>query len=182
MKTIFFVMAAFPLMGMAPIGASVVSVGGSSATTCYHAAAARDASAQALGECNTALTQNVLSQDDMVASYVNRGILRLVRADYSQAEADFSKAMSIDPRQAEAWLNMGIARYQQGQVEGAADMFERAIALKTRYPAIAYFGRGLANEDRGNVKAAYADLRRASALNPGWAAPAEELKRFQVVR
>ncbi len=182
MKTIFLVMAAFPLMGMAPIGASVVTVGGSAAASCYHAAAARDASTQSMNECNTALTQDVLSQDDLVASYVNRGVLKLVRADYQNAEADFSKAMSIQPKQAEAWLNMGIARYQQGQVEGASEMFERAIALKTRFPAIAYFGRGLANEDRGNVKAAYADLRRASQLNPGWAAPAEELKRFQVVR
>jgi len=31
---------------------------------------------------------------------------------------------------------------------------------------VAYYGRGLANEDTGNVKAAYADLKQAASLKP----------------
>ncbi|MDQ3145113.1 MAG: tetratricopeptide repeat protein [Pseudomonadota bacterium] len=181
MKPIFLILAAIPLMGMAPTGASVVTVGGSSAASCFHAAAARDRSNKAMDECNSAIDNEILSQGDLVASHVNRGILRLLQNDYQNAEMDFTRATGIEPRQAEAWLNLGIAHYQQGRVESAARLFERSLELRTKYPAIAYFGRALANEDRGNIKGAYADLQRASQLNPGWDAPAEELKRFRVV-
>lgn len=182
MKPIFLGLAAIPLMGMAPVGSSVVTVGGSSAASCFHAAAARDMSDQAMDDCNAALERETLSQGDQVASYVNRGILRLIHNDFRNAEADFSQAMSLEPTQAEAFLNMGIAQYQQGKVESATKLFDRSLALRTKFPAIAYFGRGLANEDRGDLRGAYADLRRASELNPGWNAPIEELKRFQVRR
>ena len=182
MKSVFFGLAALPLMGMAPTGASVQTVGGSSATSCYHAAAARDTSSQAMVDCTNAIERETLSHGDQVASFVNRGILRLIHNDFPNAEADLTKAMTLDPSQPEAFLNMGIAHYQQGRVESAAKLFERSLALRTKFPAIAYFGRGLANEDRGDLKSAYADLRRARDLNPGWKAPIEELKRFQVRR
>lgn len=180
MRAIFLSTAAFALMGMAPTGAMQTSIGGSSAESCYHAAAARDASTQSLKECNSALGQEVLALDDLVASYVNRGVLRLVLADYRSAEFDFNEAMRLAPSQAEAYLNKGIARYQQGDTQGAIQNFERSLELRTRYPEIAYFGRALANEDRGNIRAAYSDLKRASQLSPKWEAPQRELTRFQV--
>ena len=181
MKNIFLGLAAIPLMGMAPTGMSV-TIGGGSASNCYRAAVVHDASNVAMDGCNAAIDQDLLSENNAVASYVNRGILHLVRTDYPRAEADFSRAMTIQPNQAEAWLNMGIAHYQQGRVESAGKLFERSIELRTQRPAIAYFGRALAKEDRGDLKGAYADLRRANELNPGWAAPVNELKRFRVLR
>jgi tetratricopeptide (TPR) repeat protein len=180
MRAVFLSTAAFALMGMAPTGSAVVSVGGSSASSCYHAALARDASDHGMRECNTALNKDAIPYNDLVASYVNRGVLRLVRADYRNAEADFNQAMALQPNQAEAWLNKGIARYQQGDTNGALEHFDRAIKLHTRFPAIAHFGRALAHEDRGNIRGAYSDLRRASQLSPQWDAPRRELTRFQV--
>jgi tetratricopeptide (TPR) repeat protein len=180
MRAIFLTAAAVALMGMAPTGSAVVSVGGGPAKSCYDAATARDASEQAIRECNKALNQEVLPFNDLVASFVNRGVLRLVQADYRKAEADFNQAMSLHPTQPEAWLNKGIARYQQGDTKSAIVHFDRAIELRTRYTALAYFGRGLANEDSGNIKGAYADLQKASQLNPEWQAPRQELTRFQV--
>ena len=180
MRAFFLSPAAVALMGMAPTGSAVISVGGTSASTCYHAALARDASPDALRECNLALSKDMLPFDELVASYVNRGVLRLVQADYRHAEADFNQAMVLQPTQAEAWLNKGIARYQQGDTKAAINNFDRAIELHTRFPALAYFGRALANEDSGNIKGAYADLQRASQLSPQWDAPRQELTRFQV--
>jgi tetratricopeptide (TPR) repeat protein len=181
MKKIFLALAAVPLMGMGPTGATV-TIGGGSASSCYRAAVAHDISTGALNDCNAALNHEVLSQDNEVASYVNRGILHLLRTDYPNAEADFSRAMSMQPNQAEAWLNMAIAHYRQGRSESAAKMFERSIELRTERPAIAYFGRALAREDRGDIKGAYADLQRANELQPAWDAPVNELKRFRVLR
>lgn len=181
MKKIFLGLAAIPLMGMAPTGMTV-TIGASSASDCYRAAAAYDASDTAMGECNAALDHDLLTLDNEVASYVNRGILHLIRTDYPSAEVDFSRALSIQPNQAEAYLNMGIAHYQQGRAESAIKLFGRSLELRTQRPAIAYFGRALANEVRGDLKGAYADLRRANELSPDWDAPANELKRFRVHR
>ena len=164
-----------------PTGVSVISVGGSAAESCYNAAAARDSSPQALAECDSAISRQAMPRRDLVATHVNRGVLRLMREDYRAAEADFDRAMAMQPNQPEAWLNKGIARYQQGDPAGAARHFSRAIDLNTRFLALAHFGRALANEDQGDIPGAYADLRRAASLNPQWSAPADELKRYRVV-
>lgn len=184
MKSILLISAAAATMGMAPppTGAMVSSLGGSAAESCYHAAEGRDASATALSACNSAIAADSIPYNDLVASYVNRGVLKLVRSDYRSAEADFDQAMTLQASQPEAWLNKGIARYQQGDFRAARQMFSRALDLKTSYAPLAYFGRGLASEDAGDVRAAYADFQRASALDPKWSAPKEQLVRFKVVR
>jgi hypothetical protein len=41
--------------------------------------------------------------------------------------------------------------------------------------------RGIAHEDAGNFRAAYADLQRARELDPAWSLPTVELQRYQVV-
>ena len=61
-------------------------------------------------------------------------------------------------------------------------MFDRALELGTDEPEVAFFGRGLAHEDIGDLKSAYADLRRAAELRPQWPQPAQELARYQVRR
>jgi tetratricopeptide (TPR) repeat protein len=185
MKSILLATAAVASMGMGPLpgptGGLISSLGGGSATSCYHAAVARDASSTSFRECDAALNTETIPFDDMVATLVNRGILKLVRNDYRAAEADFGEATALRSTQPEAWLNKGIARYQQGDFRGARPLFTRALELHTSYAALAYFGRGLANEDAGNVRDAYADYQQAARLDPTWAAPREQLTRFKVV-
>jgi tetratricopeptide (TPR) repeat protein len=180
MKAIILASTAALLAGTAPAAASVTTLGGSFARSCYLAADARNASPETLANCNRALTRQSLSSHDLVATHVNRGILQLVREEYRLAEADFDRAIAIDPRQAEAWLNKAVARFQQGDSASAGRLAERALLLGTRRPAIAYFARGLANEDNGNLRAAYADLIRARDLQPNWSAPVAELQRYRV--
>lgn len=180
MKAIILASTAALIASTAPAAASVVTVGGSMAESCYRAADARNATDSSLSDCNRALDEQVLSAHDRVATHVNRGILRLVRGEHRLAEADFDRAIAMDAGEAEAWLNKAIARYQQGDSASALTLAERALLLGTRRPAIAYFARGLANEDRGNLRAAYADLVRARELKPDWTAPAIELQRYRV--
>ena len=186
MKSILLVSAAALLMGMSPspspVGAMVSRVGGTTATSCYNAAVVRDASDRSMADCNAAVDADGITLRDLVASFVNRGVLKLVRADYRAAEADFNEAMTLQATQPEAWLNKGIARYQQGDVKAAREMFSRAIDLHTDFAALAYFGRALANEDAGDVRGAYADLVKAAQLDPKWSAPREQLTRYKVVR
>lgn len=180
MKAIILASTAALLASTAPAGASIVTIGDSLARSCYLAAEARNATDERLAECNRALTEAALTARDVVATHVNRGVLRLVREEYRLAEADFDRAIAMDPGEAEAWLNKAIARYQQGDSASALRLAERALLLGTQRPAIAYFARGLANEDTGNLRAAYADLVRARELRPDWDAPAVELQRYRV--
>jgi len=180
MKASILAAALVGLTASPATNASVITIGGSLARSCFEAAEARAASSQNLQVCDRALIEEALTGADRVATYVNRGILRLVDRDFQLAEADFDRAIALDANEPDAWLNKGVSRLRQGDHATAMPMIERAIALNTRRPALAYYTRGIAHENRGDVKAAYADLVRARELEPEWDLPAKELARYQV--
>jgi tetratricopeptide (TPR) repeat protein len=163
-----------------PASAQVMAIGGSFAQGCYRAAAEPLATLEMVTTCNRALDRESLSPDDQFATYVNRGILKMIRGDFSAAQKDFDDAVEMNPKRPEGWLNMAILRFKQGESAAALPLFDRSIALGTKVPEIAYYGRGLAHEDVGDLQAAYEDLRRAVSLRPGWADPAQDLARYQV--
>ena len=160
--------------------ASVLVVGGGLAQSCYQAADARDKSHNALQICNRALVEEALTQDDRVATHVNRGIVHFARGAQQQAVADFDKALSLDPTEPDAWLNKAVVTVQYGRGVDALPMIQRALELNTRRPALAYYIRGIVEEQRGNIRAAYNDFRRAQQLEPRWKEPGIELARYQV--
>jgi tetratricopeptide (TPR) repeat protein len=165
-----------------PAGASVVVVGSNSARMCYLAADA--ASPPLRGDfqhCAVALDEEGLTRRDRAATYVNRGILRLRREMTVEAIADFDSALAIDPNQPEASLNKGAALLRQNRAEAALPLFTAALEHRTYRPALAYLGRGMANERLGDARAAYSDYRMASQIEPHWSAPRTELQRFRVV-
>ena len=180
MKATILAAALIGLTASSSTNASIVTIGGSLARACYEAAEARNATFETLQVCDRALIEEPLMDSDRVATYVNRGILRLVEGEYRNADADFDRALAIDPREPEAWLNKGVSTIRQGNSTAAVPMIARAIELNTRRPALAFYTRGIANEHRGDIKAAYADLVRARELEPGWDLPAKELARYQV--
>ena len=182
MKALFLAASAAALTATLPASASVITIGDSLARSCYVSALVRDDGREALFACDRAFAEEALSFEDRVATHVNRGIVRMLSGDDRGAEQDFRAAIGLDPNQAEAWLNLGVLRYRQENSADAIAMFDRALALRTQSPALAYLGRGLANEHRGNLRAAYADLLRAQKLRPKWDKPARELARYEVRR
>jgi len=113
---------------------------------------------------------------------VNRGILRLRRGMVEEAVGDFDEAMRLDPEQPEAYLNKGAALLQRQNPSEALQLFTVALDRQTTRPAIAHYGRAIANEQLGNVREAYADYQAASLLAPDWADPRTELQRFRVIQ
>jgi len=180
MKAFFLASAAVLSAATVPASASVITIGGSLAEACYHNAEARRALPEAIRECDRAFAEQALTFQDEFATHVNRGILHMIRRDFDNARADFDKAAAMQPNHPEPWLNMGIMRFNGGDSAGALALFTKALELGTSAPEVAYYGRALANEDRGNIRAAYADLKRALALKPDWVEPARELARYQV--
>lgn len=162
--------------------ASVLTVGGAYAFSCYQAADGNGATTASLNACNQALAEEALTAQDRAATHVNRGILLLRRANLERAESDFNDALKLNPREAEAYLNKAILNARYRKSADALPDVAKALENGTRRPAIAYFVRAMANEDSGKIAAAYQDYRRAQTLDPKWAEPAMELQRFQVRR
>lgn len=177
------VIAAFLAAVATPATASVMVVGSSTAQACYQAADSQAAPTAAdFANCDSALREGGLTRQDMAATHVNRGVLRLRRNEVQPALADFDTAISIDPTQAEAYLNKGAALMRVDNARDALPLFTASLQRNTRRPDLAHYARGVANETLGNVRAAYEDYRRASQLRPDWQEPLVELQRFRVVQ
>lgn len=181
MANIRYLIAALAAASSIPAMASVVVVGSNAARVCYQAAdAAARPSRLDLARCDEALLDPSISRHDVVATYVNRGILKLRRGLVPESIVDFDRAMALDPNQPEAYLNKGAALVAQNDMNGALPLFTVALERNTIRPAIAHYGRAIANETLGNLAAAYRDYQLASQLDPDWADPRTELARFRV--
>lgn len=185
MRKFFLAPGAIFAMALASTAAdsSVQVLGSSIGHSCYVAATMKNGSNAALRDCDEALRSGLLSDRDTVATYVNRGVVKLYGRDYSSAIADFDRAMKMDPNEPESYLNKGSTILRmEGDPAQAASLFDEAILRKTSRPEFAYYGRAVAHETRGNLTAAYRDYRRAQELAPRWEEPGRELSRFQVRR
>lgn len=164
-------------------GAAITVIGNSLARTCFETADNKAMPRSAdVDVCDRALTDEALSQFDTVATFVNRGILFARRGETTNALADFDRASARDPAQPEAYFNKAAVLLRMGAPGQALPLFDAAIEHRTRFLAGAYFGRAIAQEELGNVRAAYQDFRRASEADPKWAEPRAELARFTVRR
>jgi len=168
-------------LSAAPAIASIVTIGTPLAQDCFTWAERRDARPDALDTCTRALREP-LDLENRAATLVNRGVIRLIHNDLPGAEADFDAAIALRPNLSDAWLNKGFIRLRTGDGSAALPLLERALELRARRPALAYFARGIAHEQVGNVRAAYADLVRARDLEPGWSMPQQALARYSVVQ
>ncbi len=176
------VLAALLAAAAFPASASVMTVGSSAARACYEAAdSPLSPDSEDFRSCDQALRDEALVRDDIVATHVNRGILRLRRNQVALAIRDFDDAIALDPNQPEAYLNKGAALIRLEHANEALPLFTASLERNTTRPEIAHYGRAIANESLGNVREAYADYRRASELRPGWQEPLVELQRFRVV-
>ena len=181
MATGKFIAAALLAATSFPASAGVLAIGSSNARLCYEAAESMiTPTVRAMASCSGAITDAGVSRHDLVASYINRGILRLRRGQTEAAIADFDAATALDPREAEAYQNKGAALIRLDNARDALPLFTMALERDPSRPALAHLGRGIASEALGDVQSAYRDYRRAAELEPNSEDAQLELARFQV--
>jgi tetratricopeptide (TPR) repeat protein len=163
-------------------GAAVTVIGGGMARECSAAALSGASDARFETLCTQALDSELLSLRDRAGTYVNRGILKLRRKEFSSAQFDFNRAIKTKPDLGEAYVNRGAASVgERRYADGLADL-NKAIELGIEEPEKAYYNRALAFEGLDNMKAAYFDYQKAVELKPDWDQPKKELARFTVER
>lgn len=131
--------------------------------------------------CDRALETLPADSSDLAIAYVNRSVIRITLADHAAAMADDDAAIHLNPMLATAYFDRAIAESAMHLAARSEGDFTRAIGLDVAHPEQAYFYRALVREDAGDLQGAYADYRRASALNPAWVPPRVELARFKTV-
>ncbi|HEY3813005.1 MAG TPA: tetratricopeptide repeat protein [Caulobacteraceae bacterium] len=161
-------------------GAAELVLGGGMAEGCYKAARANSTDRASLDLCTQAVEQEPLSTRDLSATLVNRSVILLGRREFEAAEHDLDRAISLRPGSAEAYVNRGAARLGLKQYRDAIADLDRGLALGPSEPAKAWYDKGLAYEDLGDLQEAYNDYKKASELRPEWQLPKDELKRFTV--
>ncbi len=92
------------------------------------------------------------------------------KADLQGAIADFNRALQLDPENAKAYGNRGIAKMEQGDCDGAIGDFDHVLTLDPKN-APAYEDRANAKRQKGDLGAAIVDYNRALELNPKVGAP-----------
>lgn len=133
--------------------------------------------------CDAVLADLSYPKPVRLASLINRGVVKLRTGDPKGAAADFDLAIQASPTLPEAWINKGVALTRiPGSGDEAVALISHGIDLGPAQPARAYFARAVANETRGRLREAYEDYGTAARLDPDWPEPADELKRFKVVR
>ena len=177
----------YPVADLAiiPISTAISAVqtyGGPLAKVCYNHALAAYGGASAVDGCTRALEEESLPAPDRAATYVNRGIVYMSAGRLTEADADFDSALRINGALADGWLNKGFLRLRAGKGREALPLIQRGIDAGASRQALAIFARGVAHEQMGDYAAAYADLRRARELEPGWWMPKEYLASYQVNR
>ena len=80
-----------------------------------------------------ASSQTDVPQDMLLA---DQGYSELIKGNYERAEAIFTVALSINPENPYALLNLGVLYQNTGQLEKAREMYQRLIDTKTEAVAV----------------------------------------------
>lgn len=156
--------------------------GGSYARNCYMAStlaiqlnSASDADIQ---ECDQAILHGRLTRKDLLATYVNRGILYGAMEDYQRALKDYRTAIDLGPQTGEVYVNLGNLYLLSQKYDVAIRQYTTAIELTLTKNHIAHFNRAMAYENNKEFGNAEADYRRAIELSPDWVLPQLRLERL----
>jgi tetratricopeptide (TPR) repeat protein len=155
-------------------------LGGGLADECYQAVkrGAPNRSTRAL--CDRALETDQLSQHDLAATLVNRGITALRTKDGANALIDFNAALRQDPALSAAFLNRAGAYLMLGRFLDAKVDADTALGIGLKQDEwAAHFNRGVALENLGQISEAYAAFQRAALLAPTQEVVVTELARFR---
>jgi tetratricopeptide (TPR) repeat protein len=112
-----------------------------------------------------AIDRDALDKTALGIVYHNRGIAWAHKGRRDKAIADYSQAIELKPKYANAYYYRGLARHFQGEYDKAIADQTRVIQLQPKN-AEAYFRRACVWDLKRNYDKSIADYTRAIELNP----------------
>ena len=100
---------------------------------------------------------------ELINKYYTRGIASSEKGEVELAIEDYTEAIVLDPKFAEAYYQRGLAYAKNGELDKAIEDYTTAIELKPNH-ADAYYNRGGAFLRLGEQNKAKADLETARNL------------------
>lgn len=101
-----------------------------------------------------------------IENYYERGDAYYKKGQYDEAVSDFTKALEINPKFAEAHYYRGIAYDKMGLYDEAISDYNKALEINPKY-ALAYYARGFVyNQYKGQHDQAISDYSKALEINP----------------
>jgi tetratricopeptide (TPR) repeat protein len=105
----------------------------------------------------------LVSFSQTAEGHFNNGLAKYHLTDYYGAIEDFTKAIKVNPNDADTYYNRGVAKSSLGDIKGAIADFTKAIKINPNYD-YAYYNRGLAKYPLGDKNGSCQDARKAQQL------------------
>ncbi|MDV2992785.1 MAG: hypothetical protein N4J56_002439 [Chroococcidiopsis sp. SAG 2025] len=121
--------------------------------------------AQAQPAANTLEMHDHQTKSRSVEDLFKQGVYQTLVGKYRAAIADFSQVILLQPNNATAYANRGLARAAKGDRQDALKDFDRALSLNPD-SAIAYYNRGFTLSKLEDDRGAIADFDRAIRIDP----------------
>lgn len=155
-------------------------IGGDSyARNCYTSASVvsriHTESLVGVASCTHAIEYGKLSIRDLLATYVNRGILYVAKNDYERAASDYEAAVKLNPPSGEVYVNRGNLSFLKDSYNDAISEYNKAVDVGMEKIQVAYYNRAIVHERLRDFDSAEADYRRAIDADPNWFMPQAKL-------
>lgn len=147
------------------LASETVLLNTSPALECYRAAADGGTPFD-IDACTLAIERQMLTPEDLAATYSNRGILLARSGDIAAALKDHDRALTIAPDMTSIYINRSNALVAAKRYRAAMQDLESAIAKADALLPVAYYNRALMFNTLGDRQAARADAERAAELAP----------------
>lgn len=134
----------------------------------------------ALVSCDRAIKEGPFGPKDLVATYVNRGVVYMAMAKLQLALKDLDRALELDKDSGEAYVNRGNLWFLAQQLSSAIADYDLALKLGIKQTHVAaYSNRGIAREGLGHFEQAKQDYIAALGLIEDWPEASKRLIRVE---
>lgn len=122
----------------------------------------------AISACTRLIQSSNATREDLATAHTKRGNAHYDKGEPDLAIADYTKAIELDPKDAQPYFNRGLAYVKKREPDPAIADFTNAIELDPNY-ADAYIARGNVYDDTGEHDQAIASYTKAIQLKPNYA-------------
>ncbi|MGH7192847.1 MAG: tetratricopeptide repeat protein, partial [Candidatus Saccharimonadales bacterium] len=92
------------------------------------------------------------------------GIIYYLQMDFDAAIHAWERILEASPRSCQIYVDIGMARIRQGEIERAREVFKRSVTASPQ-SSLGYYGLGLAHYFAGDFVAARQEAQRAEAID-----------------